>query len=295
MLNIPKENIKAFVTIVCGLAILVGITMFIDVNFIHKSVFHEVEPDLTQYGNVAETKVEENKYNLVSEERRVLYYTDEIMDMINNKEFDKLYGMLDETYRNIYCKSVEELEEYFARFSDGEYALAYDEYYKEKDMFLIKVNFEKINLTRDDIINSKGKPVDIFCIKEIAKGKYTVSFNGFISKKTYTKETSNGLVNIKLKEMTLKADSTEILLYVENLTDEDITLYDNRMDIYLSHSGNYKYVNPNTIPKVIPAKVGIVYRITFMNIYNKDSAPKSLIFDRIYGSDEKIKPINIKL
>lgn len=295
MINIPKENVKAFITIVSGVAILVSIALFIDVKFIFKDVFNETEPDLTQYNNTAESKVEENKYNLVSEERRLLYYTDEIMAMINNKEFSKLYSVLEENYRNLYVKSVAELEEDMARFADGEYSLSYDEYYKEGNMFLIDARFERVNMTREDIVNGVKTPIDTVCIREIEKGKYTVAFNGFISKNTINKEQSNKLIKVKVNEMTVKADSTELVIYVENLTDEKVTLYDDRIDIYLAHNGNFKYVNPNTITKELAPNASTIYKLTFRNIYCKDSKPKYLRFNRVYASDGKIRNLEIKL
>lgn len=295
MLNIPKENVKAFITIVTGVAILIFISLFIDIKFIFKSVFDEPEPDLTKYNNTAESKVEENKYNLISEERRLLYYTDEIVAMINNKEFSKLYSILEENYRNLYVKSVAELEEDMARFADGEYSLSYDEYYKEGNMFLIDARFERVNMTRQDIVNGVKTPIDTLCIREIEKGKYTVAFNSFISKSKINKEKSNNLIKVKVDEMTVKADSTELVIHVENLTNEKVTLYDDRLDIYLVHSGNFKYVNPNTITKELAPNASTIYKLTFRNIYCKDSAPKSLKFNRVYASDGKIKKLEIKL
>ena len=49
MLRIPKDNVKFFITLVISLAILIIITLFIDVKFIHKSVFQEPEIDTTKY------------------------------------------------------------------------------------------------------------------------------------------------------------------------------------------------------------------------------------------------------
>lgn len=296
MLNIPKENVKTFVGIVCGIAVLVIISLIIDINFIHKSVFYKGEPDLTQYTNTKESTFEENKYNIVSEERRLLYYTDEIMDMINNKDFEKLYNILDENYRNLYVRSVEELKEDMDKFSDEEYTIAYDEYYKKGDMFLVDVRFEKASMTREDIINGVKQHIDTLCIREIEKGKYTVAFNGFIRKTVLDKKASNDLVNIELKEITVRADSTEILIQIENLTNETVNLYDDRLDIYLLHNNaNYKYVNPNSISKQLAPNSENVYRITFRNFYSKDSAPETLRFDRIYGADGKVKKLSIKL
>jgi len=295
MLNIPKENVKPFVAVVAGLAIMIIITLIIDFGVIHKSVFKKDEPDLAQYNNTAESKVEENKYNLVSEERRILFYTDEIMAMINNKEFEKLYNILDEQYRNIYVKSVEDLEKYMSRFSDGEYSLAYDEYYKEGNMFLIDVRFQKTDLDRQDIINGVKYPIDTLCIREIEKGKYTVAFNGFISKKEYNTEVSNGLVKLKLKDVTIRSDSTEILVYMENLTNEKVTLYESRLDICLLHAANHKFVDPNTITKELQPNEKTLFRLSFKNIYCKDSEPKKLKLNKIYSSEDNRKKLEIKL
>jgi len=294
MLNIPKENIKPFIAIVVGLAIAVGITLFVDIKFIHKSLFTETEVDMTQYSNTPESKVEENKYNLVSEERRILYYTDEIMDMINKKEFDKLYNILDEDYRKNYVGSVEVLERDMARFADGEYILSYNEYAKEDNLFLIEAKFEKINMTREEMINGISYPVDTLCIREIEKGKYTVAFRGFIEKREINKSYTNGLIKINLKNMTLKSDSTEILIGIENLTDDKINLYDDRMDVYLTHrSLHYKYLNTTTLIRELAPKAKVEFKISFKNIYAHASKPESLKFTRVYGSDGKIKPLKI--
>ena len=231
MLNIPKENVKTFLLVVGGVAALVIISMIIDINLLHRNVFYKEDVDLTQYSNTAESKVQENKYELVSEGRRILFYTDEIMDMINNKEFDKLYNILDEKYRSLYVKSVKDLEEDMERFADGQYNLGYDEYYKEGNMFLIDARFEKINKTQEEIINSKATPIDTLCIREIEKGKYTVAFRGFIDKKEVNKETSNDLAKIKIKEMTVRSEEIELNIEVENLTNEKLNLYNSKLDI----------------------------------------------------------------
>lgn len=295
MLNIPKDNRKTFLIITIGLALLIVITIFFDINFFHRTMFYKAEPDLTQYTNTKESNFEENKYELVSEERRLLYYTDEIMAMINNKEFDKLYSILDDGYKELYAKSVAQLEENMKKFSDGEYSMGYSEYYREGNMYLIDVRFEKANLTREDIINGIGQPIDTICIREIEKGKYTVAFNGFISRQKLEAEGSNGLVKIKIKEITMRADSTEILLYIENLTDETITLYEDRLDIYLLHKyADYKYINTNTLSRELAPNEKNIYRARFKNIYCKGARPQELRFEGICGSDGEEKRLKFK-
>lgn len=299
MLNIPKENIKTFFAIFGGLVFLLVISIIIDVFFLHRSVFNkekEKNVDMSKYINRPESNFEENKYEMVSEQRRILYYTDEIMEMINNKEFDKLYNILDEEYRSIYAKSIDDLETKMSRFADTEYNLAYDEYYKEGNMFLIDARFEKADLTREEIINGTSYPIDTICIKESKKGKYTVAFNSFIDKKEINQEVSNELVKINVDYMIIKANVTEVVVKFQNLTEENLKLYENKMNIALSHGGLYtRYVDPNTVSSELKPKEEIVCRLRFKNIYAHSSAPKKLQFKKIYTSPDDVKKIEINL
>lgn len=293
MLNIPKENKKAFIKVAIVIVLIIIITVFFDVNFMYKNVFTPKEPDLTVYGNTAESKVEANKYEIVSEPRRILFYTDEIMAMINNKEFEKLYSILDEEYRSIYASSLDEFKERMAKFDNGEYVFSYDEYFKEGSMFLIDARFEKINKTRDDIINGEPTIIDTVCIKEIEKGKYTVAFSSFIDKIQMNIVASNNLIKVKIKEMILKANSTELVINIENLTDEVINLRDDRLSVALSHSIAYRYFDPNTMHQRLQPKSDITFKLKFKNIYCQYSRPKGIKFYDIYGSDGKRQQLYI--
>lgn len=193
-------------------------------------------------------EIENTPKNL--ESNKISKYLSEIFEMMNNKEYDKLYSILAPDCKEALFENPKSFSELMEKYAPNQYTPKFTSYEKVSNMYIIPVTFLEKGFDENDLyIENPYIKADTFCIKELTDGTFSLSFWGFIGSKSSDVTIGNELIAGSIIKNALYTDSCSFIIKLDNFTDTDILLTDYQVSCV---TGIYPRYYPYYV--LIPAK-----------------------------------------
>ena len=178
------KNKKEIVNLLLLIVIILAIPLiFVSMEFLYNlNIVSEINPNDIVTNTLDELYQNINavpKNNDASTIRKCLT---EIFDLMNKKDYSKLYSLLTEDIKKILFPTEENFIEYMENYLNGNtYSPKFSEYEKlnqeKNDVFIVKVNFLPYSTDEIDIITSETPTIsDTFTIYMVDEKNYKFSF-----------------------------------------------------------------------------------------------------------------------
>ncbi len=209
----------------------------------------------------------------------------EIFELMNEKEFSKLYSMLTDDMKENIFKTEEEFEANMQTYLGNElYSPSFSTYQKlnkeKDDVFIVKVGFAPYSTSEETILEeTKPSKTDTFTIYLSDDGNYKFSFFAYIGSKTTSKSYENDAISCKIENTHLYTSKTIFELELTNKLDSDVFIEKNGIFVYTGFMPKY-YEKSIAIPANSSTKIQYtVY--TGLNL--KESLPTKIYLQGIHA------------
>lgn len=168
--GIDNKEIIAFA------AILIVIIILLLFEFLVFRGRPEVVEERAQY----EEKLQSMTEVTVEVEQKTVYKAlNDIIQMMNKKDYEGLYNALKDDYRNYYFSDYNSFKEFIDKYARYEYYSKYSSYYRDGNLYYIMVDFMQSKYTREDLLNPMAQKVDTIVLEEQNNGDFKFAMNGF--------------------------------------------------------------------------------------------------------------------
>ena len=209
----------------------------------------------------------------------------EIFELMNEKEFGKLYSMLTDDMKENIFKTEEEFEANMQTYLGGEsYSPSFSKYQKlnneKDDVFIVKVGFAPYSTSEETILDDvKPSKTDTFTIYLSDDKNYKFSFFAYIGSKKARKSYENDAISCKIENTHLYTSKTVFELELTNKLDSDIFIEKNGVFVYTGLMPKY-YEKSIAIPA--NSSIKIQYTVyTGLNL--KESLPTKIYLQGIHA------------
>lgn len=208
----------------------------------------------------------------------------EIFELINNKDFDKLYSLLTDDLKELMFPNQDSFDTYMKTSFNKTYSPSLKRYTKlnkeKNEVFIIDVDFLLKSTKEFNIENDNVEKTDTFVIYLDDDGNYKFSFMSFIGTgdagKTYSKDD----FSCKVLQTYLYNKSTTFILEVENKTDSTITIGENEIYCYTGAIPKY-YTYATSIAPHTTRKISF---IIYTGLSVKNSLPREINIQGIHSN-----------
>ncbi len=212
----------------------------------------------------------------------------------NSKEYEKIYSMLTEEYKQVKMQDINKLKEYIDRYFNSQKGFSYQNIINNEDMYIYEVKiYDDLMLSGSNSYTS-GNQNKIYFVINDNNGELTVSLDGFISKQNVELSSQNEYIKFTVLSKEVYYDHVKFNLQIENLTDNRIlTVYNEDINYLLYNKESEKITQysykSNTVTiaanKIMPksseqismsynryigASVLLDYRLNIDKIYSYD-------------------------
>jgi hypothetical protein len=208
----------------------------------------------------------------------------EIFELINNKDFNKLYSLLTDDIKELMFPTQDSFESYMKTSFDKSYSPSIKKYTKlnreKNEVFIIDVDFLLKSTKEFNIENDNVEKTDTFVIYLGDDGNYKFSFMSFIGTGDSGKAYSKDDFSCKILKTYLYNKSTTFVIEVENKSDSTITIGENEI-----------YCYTGAVPRYYPYSVSIAPHTTrkisftiYTGLSVKNSLPSEINIQGIHSN-----------
>lgn len=208
----------------------------------------------------------------------------EIFELMNEKEYSKLYSLLTDDIKNLMFPTEESFVSYIEAYLGGNiYSPSFSDYEKlnkeDHDVFIVKTDFIPYSTNEDDIINNISPSIsDTFTLYMDEQSNYKFSFLSYIGSGASNDAFINDSISVHIKTTHLYTSKTVFEIELTNKTDSDIFVDKNGILAYTGVMPRYYGASV-----IIPANSTADVKFTVYTGFElKDSLPQSLNFKGIH-------------
>ena len=222
-----------------------------------------------------------SKATSASDLRNIL---NEIFDLINNKNFDKLYSLLTDDLKGLMFPTQNSFENYMRASFTKTYSPSLKKYTKlnkeKNEVFIIDVNFLQKTTDEFNIEDNNVEKTDTFVIYLNNDKNYRFSFMSFIGTGGEGKAYSKDDFSCRVLKAYLYNKSTTFVIEIENKTDSTITIGEN--EIYCCTGATPKYYPHAT--SILPHTTRKISFTIYTGLSIKNSLPSEIYIQGIHSN-----------
>ena len=290
MIKLTKEDKFMIVTLILVLAfVLVFLSVEILDKFQQTSKISDksiqTNPLDSLYSTLSSLSKNEDSANL----RRAL---NEIFELMNEKEYDKLHELLSDDFKKMYYPNVSDLKKQIDEtFNNENFYPSFLNYEKFGNTYVVKVSYIPKNVTNADIASQEISTIsDTFSINIMDDGSYTFSFEGYIGCNSPNTKRGDTKVSIELSKVYLYTSKTIFEVKIHNNTDKNLVIGNKKISCTVGFKDVY-YPSTVSIPKNSSKTINfIIYTGLSLSI----SLPTHITFEEII-TDEKVYMGNLPI
>lgn len=217
----------------------------------------------------------------------------EIFRLMNNKQYEKLYDLLSDDFKeNMFNNDAESFSNFMEGYADQIYSPNYDTYKKYNNVYMVSIGFIPYSNSDEDIINTSSlQKTDTFILTDLGNSTYKFSFMGFVGERKINKGKGNSLFNIVLNKTVLARTYSEFHFTVNNTSDKSITISPKQIYCYtavMPRFYNHTIIIPAESSKDLCFYIGV-------GLSSSNALPASIEFYKIaVGEDEYTFSIDTK-
>jgi len=170
-----------------------------------------------------EEQIEEIKSTTVYSEKEMIYnYLNEVVDLMNKKDYKTLYGMLKDDYKSYLFSDYSNFEKYIQKYAAEEYIPKYNSYYRNKNKYIIITDFLLKEYNRNDLVNGIANKYDIITVEKNKDGELKFALGNFIECNSNSQTKKVDDIEFAILRTIRYAEETEATILVKNNSDENI-------------------------------------------------------------------------
>ncbi|MBE5812250.1 MAG: hypothetical protein E7314_01165 [Clostridiales bacterium] len=213
--GVDNKELKAFVAIIAVLIILLLFEMF----------FYKGRPEVAEEAAKTEEMLQEMQNTTVEAEEKTVYKAlNNIVDMMNRKEYQSLYEMLKDDYKNYYFRDFESFKKFVEIYAGQEYSPKYGSYYRDENMYYIMVEFLKSKYTREDLLNEMPVKVDTIVLEEQEDKSFKFAMNGFVENIIHNSSKTVDGITFTLQNSVRNTETMKTSVIVTNNSEKSLSL-----------------------------------------------------------------------
>jgi len=279
MIKLSKEDKLIILTLVLVLGLIL---IFLSFEIVAKfKIVSETE--------IVETNFLDNLYNTISslpkneDPSKIRRILNEIFELINNKDYDKLYNLLADDFKKQVFPTIESFKEHIeTNWGNKKYSPSFSSYEKFSNVYVLRVAFLPENINNSDITSKTvSSTSDTFSIHINEDGSYKFSFLGYIGSISPNTKKENDEISILLNKVHLYNSKTIFNLKISNNTNTDFIIEKERISCDVGFRSVYY---PSTI--WVPANSEQTINFTiYTGLSLSPSLPTEIYFSKILVGD----------
>lgn len=211
--GVDNKELILFGVIIAILAILLIFEFF----------FFKGRPEVAEESAKVQEQLEEMQATTVEVEQKTVYKAlNNIVAMMNSKDYKGLYAMLKDDYKSYYFREYEDFEDFIKVYAGQEYYAKYNSYYRDDKYYYIIVDFLQPKYTRDDLLKQRATKVDTIVLEEVAKNEFKFATNGFIENIIHDSSKTVDGVTFSLISSLRNTETIKTLVSIENNSEKSI-------------------------------------------------------------------------
>jgi len=227
MIKLTKEDKIMIVTLIL---ILCLVLVFLSIEILEKfEKVSEAETITTSsldslYNTITSLPKNEDPSTI----RRIL---NEIFELMNEKEYEKLHELLTNDFKKMYYPTVESLKKQVDEtFSGTKYSPAFSTYEKFDNTYVVKVSYVPKKVSNKDVTSQEIKSLsDTFSIIINDDGSYKFSFLGYIGGISPNTKKGDNKVFVELSKVHLYNSQTVFEVKIHNNTEENLVIVNEKI------------------------------------------------------------------
>jgi len=244
--GVDNKELIAFVAIIGVVIILLMFEMF----------FFRGRPEVTEEMANADAHLQEmSNVTVTAEKRNVYNVINNIVTLMNNKEYKTLYDNLKEDYKNYYFGEYSNFEDFMKLYAKEEYYPKYGSYYREGNLYYIIVDFLKSKYTRDELLSPRATKVDTIVLEELDDGNYKFALNGFIQNIPYNKSKTVDEVTFTLQNSIRNIETMQTTVIISNASDKVVNVSTSNIQPNIL-GGNVAKLSTTSSVNLNPGEIG---------------------------------------
>jgi len=235
----------------------------------------------------AKKQVEIMKSTTVYNEQEAIYnYINEVVELMNKKDFKTLYGMLKEDYKSYLFSDYAQFESYMEKYAYAQFTPKYSSYYRDGNKYIVIIDYLQKEYNRNDLVNGVGNKYDIVTIEKDKKGEFRFALGNFIESEQNNKSAKKDDLEFTILRTTRYAETTEVKILVTNKSNENIYFENN--NIRVNSTGGKAAVLSSLPLTVIKPDATLVVNLEVSTKYNSHKNFTGCIFTGVKSESGKI-------
>lgn len=244
--GVDNKELTAFVLIIGVIVILIMFEIF----------FFQGRPEVAEESIIINEKLQEMESVTVESEQKAVYHVlNDIISKMNNKQYEDLYSMLKDDYRDYYFADYESFENFINRYAAYEYYPQYSSYYRNGDLYYIMVDFLQNKYTRQDLLTLKVTKVDTLVLEDVGDGNFKFAMNGFVENIQHNKSKTVDGVTFTLHESVRNIETMETTVIVKNDSEKSFSMSTLNIQPNI-FGGNTSKLSVTNVLNLDPGEVG---------------------------------------
>lgn len=207
----------------------------------------------------------------------------------NNKEYEQIYNMLTQDYKDVKMNDITKLKEYIDRYFNSQKGFSYQNIINNDTMYIYEVKiYDDLMLSGNNTYTS-GNQNKIYFVINDKNGELKVSLDGFISKQNIEVSSQNEYMKFTILSKEVYYNGVKFNLKFENLTDNRVlTVYSDDIYYLLYNKNSEKITRYSNDSKEV--------KVTANVVMPKASKELSMSYNRYIGASNLLDyRININM
>lgn len=238
------------------LILFIAIIVIVIVLLIFEGSMFKGRTDITEKLIETEKQLQEMAdVNVDSEQKTIYKVVNDIVELMNNKDYDKLYEMLTEDYKNYYFRDYNSFKTFMDVYAKESYYPKYSSYYRDGDLYYVMINFLKSKYTREDLLSPSVNKVDTIVLKELKNGEFSFALNGFVENIVHNNSKTVNGITFTLQNSVRNTETMKTTVVISNKSDKDVSVSTTNIEPNISGSNTSK-VSATTSVNLSPNEIG---------------------------------------
>lgn len=257
--GVDNKELMIFVVIIVIVIILVLFEMF----------FFEGRESVKQDQIAVQEQLDAMQSVTVEAEQKTVYHAlNDIVEMMNEKDYQGLYDRLKDDYKSYYFSDYNDFKNFMDVYAEKRYYAKYNSYYRANGLYYIMVDFLQDKYTREDLLSQRTVKVDTIVLEETKDGEFKFAMNGFIENIAHNKSKTVKDVTFTLANSIRNVETMETTVFISNNSKKALTI--SSSDIYPEvYGGNSAKTSLSSMLSLKPGEVGTL-SIEYYFGYNDD-------------------------
>lgn len=257
--GIDNKELYVFIAVIGVVVVLLIFEMF----------FFKGRSDVEEQNAKVQEKIEEMQSTTVAAEQKTVYHAlNDILTMMNEKDYQGLYDRLKDDYKNYYFYEYDTFVEFMTKYAAEKYYPKYGSYYRDGDLYYIMVDFLRAKYTREDLLSQKAVKVDTIVLEELKDGDFKFAMNGFVENISHNSSKTVDGVTFYLQNSLRNTETMKTTVMVVNESDKSVSISTNNIQPEIM-GGNSAVVSVTSSIHLEPQEFGTL-TIEYYLQYNSD-------------------------